>query len=312
MPVVTTPAPTPAPIPTPAPTPAPTPTPSATGFAAQAAALFDVQPDPARCLAGTLKQGVRAEMLARVNALRALHGLAPVAYSDAENEEEAQSSLMMAVNRTLSHTPPSNWTCYSAAGSRAAGASNLIGGWGNGLPFQTEDDYLASWLNEGGSAAIGHRRWILDPFLTRISYGRVAYQTAGGDRASAGSLRVFSFAGPSGPPAGVPAFVAYPVGDYPVRYFRPTDYLSFTAVASGAGGFGANARVGYAGATVTVTGPSGALAVTDVTSDNDGYGTANNIQWRVTGLVAGTTYTVRIAGVTGAPQTTYSYSFRVS
>jgi len=315
VPVVPVPAPAPSPPPTPAPAPTPTssPTPTpANGFAGQAAALYDVQPDASRCVAGTLKASVRAEMLARVNALRALHGLAAVGYSDAEDDEEAASSLMMAVNRTLSHTPPASWTCHSAGGAKGAGASNLIGGWGNGLPFPTEDDYLASWLNEGGSASIGHRRWILDPFLTRISYGRVTFQSANGDRASAGSLRVFSFASAIPAPAAVPGFVAYPVGDYPVRYFRPTDYLSFTAVASSAGTSGANARVGYASATVTVTGPSGTLAVSDIAYDNDGYGTANNIQWRVAGLVAGVTYNVRIAGVTGTPQSSYSYTFRIS
>jgi len=304
------PTPTPAPAPTPSPTPAPTPAPQ--GFAAQAAAMYDVQPDPSACSAGRLKASVRAEMLARVNAVRALHGLAAVSYSDAENDEEAASSLMMAVNRSLSHTPPAGWTCYTAAGARGAGASNLIGGWGNGLGFQSEDNYIASWLNEGGSAAIGHRRWILDPFLGRVSYGRVAYQSANGDRVSAGSLRVFNFAGTAPAPASVPGFVAYPVGDYPVRYFRPGDHLSFTAVADRSGSFGANARVGFAGAAITVTGPAGSLPVTDVRFDNDGYGTANNLQWRVTGLVAGVAYTVTITGVTGAPQSTYSYGFRIS
>lgn len=319
VPVVPAPAPTPAPAPAPGPAPSPTPAPSpapalAGGFAAQAAALYDRQPNPAACDAGALKAAVRAEMLARVNAVRALHGLAAVTYSGAETDEQAASSLMMAANRSLSHAPPADWTCYSAGGARGAGASNLIGGWGNGLSFQTEDDYVATWLNEGGSASIGHRRWILDPFLGKLSYGRVAYQSATGDRASAGSLRVFNFAGAAGAagaPATVPGFVAYPSGDYPARYFRPADYLSFTAVADRGGTSGANARVSFAAATVTVSGPSGALAVTDLTYDNNGYGTANNLQWRVTGLAAGVTYTVRIAGVTGAPQAGYTYTFRI-
>lgn len=300
------------PVTTPSPAASTTPATTATGFAAQVAALFDVAPDPATCRAGTLKAAVKADALAKVNAMRALHGLAAVTYSDVEDAAEAESSLMMAVNRTLSHTPPADWTCYSAAGSTAAGTSNLIGGWGNGLPYYTEDDYLATWLNEGGSASIGHRRWLLSPFLGKISYGRVAYQSANGDRVSTASMKVFNFASAPAVPGGIPGFVAYPYRDYPQRYFRPGDYLSFSAVPYSGGSFGANAKVSFAAATITVTGPSGALPVTDVTFDNSGYGVANNVQWRVTGLVAGVSYTVRISGVSGTPQSEYSYPFRIS
>lgn len=321
--VATTPAPAPTPVatatatpgPAPAPTPTPVPTvsavPTPAGFAAAAAAQYDLQPDPATCNPGTLKASVKADLLAHLNAIRALHNLAPVTYSTSEDGDEVQSSLMQAVNRTLSHTPPTSWTCYTASGAAGAGSSNLIGGWGGGLSFASEDDNLASWLNEGGSAEIGHRRWILDPFLGKASYGRVSYASANGDHVSAASLRVFNFAGGVAVPGGVPAFVAYPFNDYPARYFRPTDYLSFTVVANAAGAFGANSNVSFAGATITVTGPSGALAVSDVASDNAGYGVADSVEWHVAGLQTGLTYTVRIAGVTGAPQSSYTYSFRI-
>jgi uncharacterized protein YkwD len=306
-----TPAPTPAPTPTPTPS-TPTPAPSSGTWAERAAALYDVPSDPASCRPGTLKASVRADVLARLNAIRALHNLPAVTYSDVEEAAEAQSSLMMAVNRQLSHTPPTSWTCYTADGAAAAGSSNLIGGWGNGLPFSTEENHLADWLTEYGSAAIGHRRWLLDPFLGTISYSRVTYQTADGQRWNAASLRVFNFTTAPPPPRSIPAFVAYPYGDYPVRYFRAGDYLSFTAVPNSGGRFGANASVGYAGATISVTGPSGALAVSDVAADNLGYGVANAVQWRVAGLQSGVTYRVTISGITGAAQSSYSYSFRIT
>jgi len=35
------------------------------------------------------------------------------------------------------------------------------------------------------------------------------------------------------------------------------------------------------------------------------------VQWRVAGLQPNTSYTVRITGVTGAPQTDYTYTFRM-
>lgn len=306
------PAPTPSPTSSPTPTPLPTPTPSPTGWAAQTAALYDVQPDAASCSAGTLKAAVKADFLAKLNAVRALHNLPAVTYSSVEDDQEAASSLMMAVNKALSHTPPTTWTCYTAGGATAAGASNLIGGWGTGLSFSTEDDYLAGWLRETGSASIGHRRWILDPFLGKVSYGRASLVLSDGSRASAASMRVFNFSGGVTVPSGVPGFVAYPFGDYPARYFQPSDYLSFTAVPNAGGAFGSNGSVSFAGATIRVAGPSGNLAVTDIASDNDGYGVANSVQWHVTGLQAGVTYTVTISGVTGSTQASYTYTFKIS
>lgn len=306
-----TPAPSATPTPTPSPTPTASPTPAPTGWAAQAAALYDVVPDVATCRAGTLKASVKATLLTNLNAIRALHRLPAVSYSEVEDAQEADSSLIMAANRALSHTPPTSWTCYSSSGATGAGASNLIIGWGTGLGFGSEDDQLAGWMNEGGSAQLGHRRWMLSPFLGKTSYGRVSTILADGTRVTAASLRVFSFAGGSGSVSGVPAFVAYPFGDYPIRYFRANDYLSFSAIANNGGSFGANSNVRYGGAAITVTGPSGNLAVSAVTSDNDGYGVANNVQWRVAGLQQNVTYTVRISGVTGAPQSEYSYTFRM-
>ena len=61
-----------------------------------------------------------------------------------------------------------------------------------------------------------------------------------------------------------------------------------------------------------MTGPSGTLTVSDVSSDNDGFGVANSVQWHVAGLQAGVTYTVTISGVTGAPQSSYTYTFRIT
>ncbi|WEK43486.1 MAG: CAP domain-containing protein [Candidatus Sphingomonas colombiensis] len=293
----------------PAPTPSATPT-SSNGWAALVAALYDVQPDATACTSGTLKASVKQDFLNKLNGIRALHNLPAVTYSSDEDSQEEDASLMMAVAKQLSHTPDASWRCYSTSGATAAGSSNLVGGWGTGLPFHTEDDYLGLWLTEGGSADIGHRRWILSPFLGKTSYGRVAVVLSDGSRASAASMRVFKFNNDPPVPSGVPPFVAYPYGDYPQRYFGLTNYLSFSAIANTTSSW-ANQSVSFASAAITVTGPSGPMTVTDISVDNQGYGVPNSLQWRVTGLQAGVSYTVRITGVSGTPQSSYSYSFRV-
>ena len=314
IPVTPTPSPSPTPSPTPSPSPSPSPTPTPpptpTSWVAAAAALYDSPPNIDSCVTGALKTTVRDDFLTRVNALRALHNLAPVTYSAIENDQEDQSSLMQAANQTLSHTPPTTWKCYTSAGATAAGSSNLIGGWGTGLPWSTEDDNLAGWMTERYSDSIGHRRWILDPFLGKLTYGRVAQQATSGFRSDAASMKVFGFAADPPLPSSVPSFVAYPFGDYPSRYFGTGDILSFTAIVNSTSRY-ANGSVSFANATVTVTGPSGNLAVTNVASDNLGYGVPNSIQWNVTGLQANVSYTVQITGVTGTPTSSYQYNFKI-
>lgn len=308
---VTVPAPTPTPSTVPSPPASPSPSPSPTTFAGNAAALYDVQPDVATCAAGVLKDGVRAQALAEINEIRSLHALPPVQYATGDDAQVMDASLMMAANGALSHTPPTSWRCYGATGSAGAGSGNLYLGQGNGLTFIGSDGHYAAWLNEGGSPRLGHRRWILSPFLGRVAYGRVTQQLANGQRLDAATLKVFGFSAGTPAPGQLNAFVALPVGDYPIRYFRPTDYLSFSVVPSQVND-GSDRRVNLSAARVTVTAGTTSLAVTDLTFDNDGYGLANNLQWRVTGLQAGGSYTVRITGVANAPRSEYSYSFRIT
>lgn len=276
-----------------------------------AGALFDLRPDVPGCRTGTLKASVKADVLTRINAIRAVHRLPQVTYSDADDIQAADSSLMMAANSALSHTPPTTWKCYTAAGAAGAGSGNLYGGVTSPfLRWYSEDDYIGGWLTEIASPNIGHRRWILDPFLGKISYGRVAQVLADGARADAATLKVFNFTGGTTPPVGLPPFVAYPYGDYTARYMDGTAWLSFSVIA-GTSGRGASSAVRFANAQVSVTSGGTTLAVSSVQHDNDGYGLPNVIQWKTAGLQNGVTYTVSITGVIGAPQSSYEYSFKL-
>lgn len=317
-------APSPGPTPAPSPTPAATPTPVApppaasppADWAAAAAALFTTQPDVSDCRPGVLAQSVRDDVLARMNAIRALHRLPPVIYSAADDEQATQAALMMAANGQLSHTPPASWTCHSATGATGAGTSNLYGGlispW---LTYYTEDMYLAGWLTETSNLVannVGHRRWMLDPFLGKIAYGRVAQVLADGSRTDAAAMKVVSFTGGVSVPANLPAFVAYPYGDYPARYFDAGALLSFTVVADATQRGGANATVDFAAATISVSDGATSLAVSNVSYDNAGYAVPNNLQFNVAGLKQGVSYSVKIAGVvTRGKATDYSYTFRI-
>ncbi|WP_419807333.1 CAP domain-containing protein [Sphingomonas sp.] len=306
--------PTPAATATPAPTPAPSPAP--TGFTAQAAALYTTQPDIAGCRSGQLSNATTTALLASLNAIRALHKLPPVTYSSTDEAAAQASALLQAANDSLSHTPPTTWKCYTASGATGSGSSNLYGGFGNGLGLITDDQVLAGWLIETNNVvadSVGHRRWLLHPFLGSVAYGRVAGASPTSTRADAAALKVFNNAGPGFGNAALPPYVAYPYEDYPARYFTPGALLSFGVIASANPNATANRTVNFSGAVVTVRQRGGGtLAVSKQAYDNDGYGLANNLQFAVAGLQAGIYYDVTITGVVvnGATQS-YGYFFRI-
>lgn len=317
---VVTPTPTPGTT-TPTPT-TPTPTPGAptpTGnFQTDAAAMYTAGPNIDGCQQGTLAQWMRDDILARVNQVRALHRLPAVTYSSlASDETEAQAAaLMMAANRQLSHTPPADWSCYSAPGASGAAASNLYLGRGEGLSLLTNEQVVAGWMAETANLAIdnvGHRRWILDPFLNSIAYGRVAGSAqSGANRADAAALRVIGNAGAAPSTANLPDFVAYPYEDYPARYYAGAELLSFGVIADRTSRAG-NANVNFNSATITIQQRGGAtLRPYRIVADNDGYGLPNNLQFAVDGLQQNVYYDVTIGNVivNGAARS-YSYYFRL-
>lgn len=309
--------------PTPAPSPSPTPTPVATtaepatgaDFTTSVAQLYAAQPNIAGCQAGQLKQAVRDRVLAVLNDIRARHGLPAVTYALSDEAASMQSALMMAANGQLSHTPPTDWKCYTGAGATAAGQSNIYLGFGSGLRYSQDADIMVGYLTEIDNLVannIGHRRWLLYPFLSSIAYGRVAGTEATRGRADGSSIKVINTTqNTTGP---LPDFVAYPYQDYPTRYYATGALLSFSVIADKTRNFGANAQVRFANASIAVRARDGAaLTVGNIAYDNDGYGLSNSLQWSVAGLAANTTYDVTISNVVvaGTPKT-YSYYFRLT
>ncbi|MEP6786060.1 MAG: CAP domain-containing protein [Sphingomonadales bacterium] len=319
--------PTPSPVPTPAPTPAPTPSPTPapapttipTDWVAGRAATYTQLPDIAGCSAGVMSNTALQDALLSLNTIRGLHGLPAVTLSTVDQQAAMEASLMMSANSQLSHTPPTTWLCYTAAGSAGAGSSDLYASFPSpSLSLISNDTIFAGWMTEVNNLvanSVGHRRWILDPFLGTVAYGRVAGQYTSTQRIDSAALKVFNNTGSGVASASaIPDYVAYPVGNYPARYFDTSALYSFTVVADKTTTFGGNTSVDFSAATITVraTGGSTNLTVSAVAFDNDGYGVPNNLQWKVAGVVAGTSYDVAIANVrVRGVVRSYSYSFRI-
>lgn len=291
---------------------------STSDFTTAALPLYATLPDTSLCRTGTLTAAEKSGALATVNAIRTAHGLATVGYDTAGDGEVMQIALMSVVNSALDHAPPTSWGCYTPTGRDGGASSNLyLGGPSAYLTLASSGTILAGWLADVGSeATLGHRRWMLDPFLTKVAFGRVDVESAGGVRATGAALKVIQTTDGAGPVAS--DYVAYPVGDYKKAYFQGTGTTapiqSFTAIADKTSrSANGQSKVDYGVATVSVVPRGGAaLAVSEVSPDYVGYGVPNVLRFRAAGIVAGVFHDVTITNVrVNGVLRSYSYTFRL-
>jgi hypothetical protein len=178
----------------------------------------------------------------------------------------------MAANGTITHTPPSSWTCYTAEGADTANKSSLSGGGA----ISSVDGYM---IDPGNPTTIGHRRWILSNMLASVGYG------------SAGRFSC-QYQPSRRPLAGAKPWIAWPPpGQIPIQAMGSRTTIDSTGwtVQSDA--------IPLASAQVTVTSAGMSLPVT-VTQLGGGYGSShamrfNPMGWKTT---AGQTYSVKVSG----------------
>lgn len=285
-------------------------------FAARAAALYAEQPDFEQCRPGRLKPEITTTLTARVNEVRALHGLAPVTYDPATENTAVAAAMVFAANGSLSHYPGSWWRCFTEDAATGARLSNIFGGLASQrLVFVSMDEMVTGWMTDVrhiNPGSIGHRRWLLDPFLATISFGRVAGILPDGRRTDGAALRII------GSNRFVPepiegGFIAYPFGDYPARFWDPSAMLSF-AVLVDLRDKNASEQVDYSGAQITVRRTGGApVEVSRVSSDHNALGLPNSLQFAAEGLQPGVSYDVAIRNVRVQGQSRdFAYSFRIT
>lgn len=153
------------------------------------------------CQAGSTSTAYKDSVLRRINWFRAMAGVPANVQLDATfNRKAQQAALVMAANNSLSHTPPSNWTCNNAEATEAAGSSNLA------LGRAGADSIAGGYMEDSGSnnTAVGHRRWVLYPQTQTMGTGDVT----GSPRANA--LWVFDGRFGAARPSVRDEFVAWP------------------------------------------------------------------------------------------------------
>lgn len=276
-------------------------------------------PNIQNCNEGVLKDATKAEVLNYVNFIRSIHGLKPVQY-DLNGDKYAQkSSLIMAANANLSHTPPSNWSCYSNDGYYGADNSNLHLNRGSSSTLNPRSiESIIGWMIDDKSAnavdRCGHRRAIINPFLTSIAFGRVDGKS-NVDNYYCSAMSLLYLDRVNGGIQDRPIeFVAYPYQNYPIELVNKSWYLSFSPYYD-MSSWSRNNNVNYSNAQITVTTESGTpLTVHSVISDAEGWGAVhNNLRWMVNGLQNEVRYNVNIKGivVNGQPKE-YNYWFKLT
>ncbi|MCK4897321.1 MAG: CAP domain-containing protein [Anaerolineales bacterium] len=234
------------------------------------------------CNEGTTSYAFQEAVQLRINYFRAMAGVpSEVVLSDEYNQKAQEAALMMSVNKSLSHHPPSNWKCYTADGDQAASNSNIaLGAYGpNAINLYMHDPGYGNYF-------VGHRRWILYPQTQEMGTGDIPYENG---YPGANALWVFdsNVFGPR--PDTREVFVAWPPPGYvPYKVVYPRWSFSYP-------------KADFKSASVSVTSNRKSVDIS-VQPVINGYG-ENTIVWELDDLIfdsppeTDTVYTVKVNNV---------------
>lgn len=223
------------------------------------------------CDPGTTSPEFQQAVLRRINYFRAMAGVPDdVVFSEESNLKAQAAALVMSVNRSLSHTPPESWTCYSDLAYQGASSSNLylgINGW----------DAISGYMKDPGASndAVGHRRWILYPQTQVMGSGDIP---ATSSYPASNALVVFSENMWDPRPDTRDGFVAWP----------PPGYVPYPVVFTRWSFSYPNAN--FSGATVSMSQEGEGLSIIKAPIE-DGYG-ENTLVWQVAGMDPGANWPV--------------------
>ena len=269
-------------------------------YTLSAESLYANEPDIQACEEGAITELAKQRGVMYLNYIRGLVGLPPVMYDYGSDDIVQKAALIMAANSDLSHYPPEDWHCYTEAGADGAEVSNLGIDLRNQEINATPEFFMGLYADDWRVTSLGHRRWVIDPFLKEIAIGQVEGEPITGDfsNAAGNAVRVVG-----GPMANIHdlelPFIAYPRGDFPSELFTNDWFLSFSVIVDPTSRFGANENVDYSSAEITVVESESELSmnITERMVDHTAYGIPNVIQWKVPDLRSNRTYTVSITNV---------------
>lgn len=276
--------------------------------------LYNKMPNIKAKSIGRLKSSERKNALRLLNIIRKLHDLKPLSYYKKDQKYTNASVLVMAANNVMTHYPKRSFIYYSDNAAKGSKTSNLFFGSYYSKTFSTEF-YINGWVVDEGVRSLGHRRWFLNPFLKYFTYSRVdgsSLRTS--KKVSAAATKVMDYPSLHNYSDQKLDFVAYPYKIYPQKLFKNDWFLSFSVIVNRSNLWeNAKNNINYSNAKIEVRNSNGKkLRVFDISSNYQGYGVPNLIQWRVDGLKSEEVYWVTIKNVSVyGTNRTYNYYFEL-
>jgi hypothetical protein len=283
-----------------------------TKLPADIAQLYDCGPDADNCFEGTLKSSEKIKVMAKLNLIRSLHGLQEISYNPDDEKYVQEAAMLTCANEVMNHQPTNNSKCFTQDAYKGCDESNLWLGSASQVYGWLSENMIIDWLIDDKVETLGHRRWLLNPFMRNASYGRVDKVLSNGKHFTAGVLKVFDRLVYWPPFVSDIQYVAYPQGDYPSYAFKLDWFLSFSLVAD-KDTFWNNKNVDYSNSSIQMTDESGnPVTVNAVSYNTDGFGLPNIIQWKAVGLQPSMRYNVTIKKVKyNNFENDYSYWFKL-
>ncbi len=279
--------------------------------------LYDDKPDVSRGYEGILKRSEKMKVLKRLNKIRKIHGLLPVQYNVKDDIRTQKCSLIIASNAQMSHFPPKNWRNWSKLGYEGCSRSNiLIWNYSRWYQLKSSEQMLDIWLVDNNVDSLGHRLWLLSPYLKYVSFGRVdgvplvssSWPVVSGSAISVVNTKLQDITGTK------TRYIAYPYHNYPSKAVNPDWYMHFTIVKPKIS-YWQKKNVSFDRAKVYIRDDQNRdiqISSTQIIRKHY-YGTSDILKWKVNDdLRIGTKYFVTIKKVLdNGKLRSYSYWFRL-
>ncbi|MBR4490633.1 hypothetical protein IKP13_08375, partial [bacterium] len=166
-----------------------------------------------------------------------------------------------------------------------------------------------------GVDSIGHRRWLLDPWLGHISFGRADYTDGNGTFVLGAAIKVIHDDKPDVSDSLDIDFVAYPFEEYPKELYPNSSIrMSFSVLKDKMNKFGNASSINLAGATIAIIDSTNnkTISVSGLMTDTDGIGIPNNVSWLASGIEYNKKYNVTVSNImVDNVSTLYQYWFEL-
>ncbi len=143
--------------------------------------LYSKEPNTQNCSEGILNNSEKQKVLNRLNYIRGLHGLPTVFYNSNNDNLTAKLALALAVNIDKFERPNSSFKCWS--GQAGIGVndslsysiiySSTYSQISSGMNLYRSENFVDALLMDSRRENSAGSRWLLNPFLKSISFGRV-------------------------------------------------------------------------------------------------------------------------------------------